>query len=182
VSPARAPLPLPDPPLSGAGFRLRPWTAQDAPALVAAWADPDVARWTAVPARADAATARRWIGGEAGRRQRGLALDLVIDVAGAVAGEVGLAGLGPHPGTVEVGWWVAAGHRGRGLATAAVRLVAEWATAELSVERLLARCHPDNPASSAVAQGAGFGPATGATPGPEALWSYPGPEGGTVPS
>jgi RimJ/RimL family protein N-acetyltransferase len=36
---------LPDPPISLSGFRLRPWTTTDVPALVAAWQDPEMARW-----------------------------------------------------------------------------------------------------------------------------------------
>lgn len=173
---APTPLPLPDPPLAGDRFHLRPWVPADAPALAAAWVDPEVARWTGVPPEHDEAAARRWIAGEEHRRQRGLALDLVVDTGGTVAGEVGLAGLGRRPGTAEVGWWLGADHRGRGLAAAAVQLFAEWATAELSLDVLLARCHHDNPASAAVARRAGFA-AVG-----EALWCYPAPDGGTVPT
>jgi ribosomal-protein-alanine N-acetyltransferase len=182
VTAALTPLPLPDPPLVGDGFRLRPWVPADAPALAAAWTDPEVVRWTGVPPQHDEAAAARWIDGDAHRRQRGLALDLVVDVDGAVAGEVGLAGRGAGAGTVEVGWWVAPEHRGRGLAAAAVRAVAEWATAELHVDRLVARCHPENPASSGVARRAGFAEVAGSGSGPEAVWCYPGPEGGTVPT
>ena len=45
---APTPLPLPDPPLAGDRFHLRPWVPADAPALAAAWVDPEVARWTGV--------------------------------------------------------------------------------------------------------------------------------------
>jgi [ribosomal protein S5]-alanine N-acetyltransferase len=182
VSPAPAPLPLPDPPLAGEGFVLRPWAPADAGALAAAWADPEVVRWTGVPADHDARAARRWIEGDEHRRQRGLSLDLVVDVAGTVAGEIGLTGLGHRPRTAEVGWWVAAPHRGQGLATAAVGLLAEWATDELSLDVLVARCHRDNPASAGVARRAGF-IALPADAGPgEVVWCYPLPDGGTVPT
>jgi RimJ/RimL family protein N-acetyltransferase len=36
---------LPDPPISLSGFRLRPWATTDVPTLVAAWRDPEMARW-----------------------------------------------------------------------------------------------------------------------------------------
>ena len=59
-------IPLPDPPLRSGDLRLRPWRLDDAPALVAAWADPEIQRWTAVPERA------RPRGGRAlDRRRRG---------------------------------------------------------------------------------------------------------------
>lgn len=170
MSAARPPIPLPDPPLAAGPLVLRPWTTDDAPALAAAWADPDVERWTGVPGRTDEGAAQRWIAGEADRRARGLALDLVIEVDGEVAGEVGLTAIDPDPGTAEIGWWVAPGHRGRGLAAEAAKLVASWAVEELCVETVVARCHRENPASSGVARAAGFAPAS-AEP-PEEVWQF----------
>lgn len=152
----RRPIPLPDPPLQDGAIELRPWRPGDGPTLAAAWADPDVARWTGVPPRADVAAAERWIGGEADRRLRGMALDLAIEVDGEVVGEVGLVDVDDHPGVAEMGWWIAPEHRGRGVAAAAAHLVAEWAVDELSVAAVVARCHRGNPASSAVARSAGF--------------------------
>jgi RimJ/RimL family protein N-acetyltransferase len=154
------PLPLPEPPLADGELRVRPWRAEDAAALALAWADPEVARWTGVPAACDEAAARRWIDGDAARRAAGRSLDLVVEVDGAVAGEVGLVGPGLlRPGaSVEIGWWVGPAHRGRGLATRAVRLVAAWAVEELDRPVLEAVCDPANPASAAVARRAGFTP------------------------
>lgn len=178
-----AALPLPDPPLAGPGFVLRPWTPADAAALAAAWEDPEVVRWTGVPPAHDEGAARRWIAGDAGRRQRGLSLDLVIEAGGAVAGEVGLTGFDARHRSAEVGWWVAAAHRRHHLATEAVRAVADWATGELDLDTLVARCHRGNPGSLGVARAAGFGPVGGGAPsGPEeVVWCYPPPAGGTVP-
>ncbi len=55
-----------------------------------------------------------------------------------------------------MGWWLAREHRGRGHASQAVRLLTDWAVAELCVEGVVARCHRANPASGAVARRAGF--------------------------
>lgn len=155
-------LPLPDPPLIDAELSLRPWDPADAVALAAAWADPEIAGWTGVPGVHDLAAARRWIDGDAARRQRGLSLDLVAVVDRAVVGEVGLTSIDPAAGQAELGWWLGADHRGRGLATRAVRLFATWALEELCVDRLVAACHRDNPSSGAVARRAGFdGPVSG---------------------
>lgn len=153
---SRVPVPLPDPPLADGELLLRPWAPTDASTLAAAWADPDVARWTGVPAANDEAAARRWIQGDADRRARGLALDLAIERDGAVVGEVGLADIDPDAGTAEIGWWIAPEHRGEGVATRATRLVATWAVDELAVAAITARCHRANPASGAVAEAAGF--------------------------
>ena len=149
-------IPLPDPPLSEGVLRLRPWSLEEAPALVAAWADPEVARWTNVPNRCDEAFARHWIEGDEQRREGGLALDLVVDVGGQVVGEVGLSSIDPQAGRAEIGWWIAADHRRQRYAVRAVRLVADWAVGAQLVEALVARCHPENPAASAVAERAGF--------------------------
>lgn len=174
------PIPLPDPDLVDSDLVLRPWSAPDAPELVLAWADAEVARWTGVPPRTDLPTATRWIAGDADRRARGLSLDLAVDLAGGIAGEVGLAGFDATRRTAEIGWWIGPAHRGAGLATRAARLLAAWAVEELCVDVVLARCAAANPASGRVARGAGFdlldrgdgtevwcfGAATGATLGP----------------
>jgi RimJ/RimL family protein N-acetyltransferase len=149
-------LPRPDPPLVDGAVRLRPWAVEDAGALAAAWADPDVACWTGVPPVRDEAAARRWIEGDDARRAAGLSLDLVVEVAGEVAGEVGLTGFAGAGGPAEIGWWIGPDHRRRGLATSAVRLVAAWAVGPLGLAAVEAHCHPDNPASGAVAHAAGF--------------------------
>ena len=150
-------IPLPDPPLvwpAEARLVLRPWRPDDAPSLVAAWADPDIQRWTGVPDPRDVDAAARWIRGDEERRRRWLSLDLVIDRAGEVAGEVGLSSFDRDAGTVEIGWWTAAERRRLGVATAAATLVVDWARRELGV-RCLARCDVANPGSVAVAQRAG---------------------------
>ncbi len=166
LAPGCPALPVPDPPLAEGDLLLRPWRVADAPVLAAAWADPEVARWTGVPTRHDEAAARRWIEGDEARRQRGLSLDLVIDLGGVVVGEVGLTGFDANAAEAEVGWWLGAPHRGQGYASRAVRLLTDWAVDELAVDRLVARCHRANPASGAVARRAGF---VGPEPAPDQL-------------
>ncbi|HYZ97457.1 MAG TPA: GNAT family N-acetyltransferase [Acidimicrobiales bacterium] len=157
------PLPLPDPELADPrrGMRLRPWRSdpRDAAALAAAWADPAVAAGSRVPDDPSPAAARRWIAGEAERRARGLALDLVVGQVGAddVWGEVGLRGLDPVIRRAEVGWWLAPEVRGCGVAATAVDLLASWALGPpLGLHQVWARIDPDNAASVRVASDAGF--------------------------
>ena len=131
---------------------LRPWRPADADALAAAWADPEIARWTAVPEDRSVAAAARWIAGWDERRRRGLALDLVVTAADddAVLGEVGVAFVTDPP---TIGWWVVPAARGRGVATTALR---RFVDQFLTVDEVVAEVDEANPASVAVARAAGF--------------------------
>lgn len=126
---------------------LRHWRAQDAPALEAAWADPDIARWNPPPDRLDAAA---WIAGAEERWEHRLALDLVIEPG--VAGEVGLSGFTTGPARAELGVWVAAPHRRTGAARRAVEAVTAWALDPdgLALDQLWARTDPANVAAEAL--------------------------------
>ncbi|MEY2422630.1 MAG: hypothetical protein QOI95_2697 [Acidimicrobiaceae bacterium] len=149
-------LPLPEPPLNDGDVRLRPWSVHDVDALVAAWADEEIQKWTLVPAQRGRDHALRWIAAEQLRRDRGLALDLVISPANAedetVLGEVGMVPLAGGPSRAELGWWVSAAHRRQGIATRAVGLFATWLRADLAFTDLFAEVDPDNPASVWVAE------------------------------
>ena len=155
---------LPDPPLVDAavGIVLRPWSgsAADATALAATWADPAVAAACRVPDDVSPAAAARWIAGDADRRAAGRSLDLVVapvDAGVAVLGEVGLRTVGRARRRAEISWWIAAEHRGRGLATAAVALLAGWALSPaVGFDQIWARIDPTNRASAAVAERVGF--------------------------
>ncbi len=154
-------IPLPDPPLTDGVVRLRPWgeDAGDAAALAAAWADPEIQKWTSVPVRRTEADAAEWIAGVTARRLRSVALDLVISPAAAddpaVLGEVGFVTMLGGPARAEMGWWVGAAHRRQGIASRAVGLFAAWARLTLEFE-LFAEVDPDNPASIWVAESAGL--------------------------
>jgi len=87
-----------------------------------------------------------------------------------VLGEVGLRNADPIRRRAEASWWIAADHRGRGLATAAVRLLADWAVSPAGgLDQVWARVAPHNLASGAVAAAAGFAALGGA--GGTTVWS-----------
>ena len=158
-STGRPRLVLPDPPLQVGALVLRPWEAGDRDALVAAWADPEVGRWTAVPDSRGPKVAARWIAGGCRRRDEGLALDLVgVSVEdGRVLGEVGLSAFDVERGAARIGWWTAVSERGRGVATAMVRALTGWAHGgPLALWAVVAEVDPANPASAAVARAAGY--------------------------
>ncbi|HEX2577664.1 MAG TPA: GNAT family N-acetyltransferase, partial [Aquihabitans sp.] len=127
--------------------------------------------------------AARWIAGEAERRDRGLAVDLVVadpDHHDDVLGEVGLVVVEPARRWAEVGYWLAEPARGRGRATAALTVFSDWALADLSLRRLFARTSVDNPAAAAVARGAGYELAGEAGEGMQ-VWVRDRDVAGTVP-
>ena len=70
------------------------------------------------------------------------------------SGGIGARAYGPS--IVEIGYWVKAGARGRGVATRALALLARWAFDELGAARVELRAEPDNVGSQRVAEKAGF--------------------------
>ncbi|MEU5822025.1 GNAT family protein [Streptomyces sp. NPDC047803] len=78
---------------------------------------------------------------------------------GVLAGTVDLrfAGEGLAPGQVNVAYGLYPSWRGRGLATRAVLLACQYA-ARVGGEQAVIQVEPENPASAAVAQRAGFTP------------------------
>ena len=149
---------LPVPHLAGPTILLRPWRVTDAPALLAAWHDPEIRDRLRVPEPVDEALAVRWISQRELAWADGRSVDLAVTdpPSGTVIGEVGLSGLDPVRRAALVGWWIAESWRGQGRATEAVRLVVDWALSEGPLEAVLAEIGADNPASLAVARHAGL--------------------------
>lgn len=141
-------------------IRLRPWHVDDAPALSRAWHDPAIVAGSTPPTDRSVEAAARWITGCDERRRAGVAFDLVIaDRADdAVLGEVGFSRFDVERRAALMGWWVHEEARGRGVATAAVALLADWVLESSGVDHVLAEIATDNPASHAVARAAGFEP------------------------
>ena len=115
---------LPEIPLDDGVVTLRPWRVEEADWYVAETADPEIQRFTTEPPDLDPAAVRAAI--EDMLASRGHAGLVITDaVTGQLPSNAGLAP-GPDAGVGEVSYWVAAGARGRGVATRAVPLVG-WA-------------------------------------------------------
>lgn len=71
---------------------------------------------------------------------------------------LGGCGLYPRvgPGAVELGYWLAAGHTGRGLATDAARTLTTLAFESPNIDRVEIRCDPRNVASARVPERLGY--------------------------
>jgi RimJ/RimL family protein N-acetyltransferase len=140
---------------------LRPWSDDDAGALVRRINDPEVALYLdLVPQPYTRADARAWFALSAEGWRTGTAATFAIHIAG-IDGPVG--GIGVRflseleEGGAEVGYWVGAEARGRGIATTATRAVARWAfDAVPALARLQLRADVQNVASNRVAEKAGF--------------------------
>jgi RimJ/RimL family protein N-acetyltransferase len=65
-------------------------------------------------------------------------------------------GLGRIEGHCELGYWLIPDARGRGLGTAAIRLVSRWVLRDTGVYRLVAYVEPHNLASCALLRKCGF--------------------------
>ena len=149
--------PIPAPELADDSVVLRPWADDDWPLLVDGWNDREVAAWTSPPDDRTEAAARRWIAGQDLRRARWLALDLVIEDRrqGTLVGEIGLSSFSTER-TVEIGYWMLASGRGRGLATASVRLLSDWVVTTMPSLTVIAEVDVSNTASTSVLRRSGY--------------------------
>jgi RimJ/RimL family protein N-acetyltransferase len=146
------------PTLRNGDLVLRPKTPADADALTAACQDPEIPRWTAVPSPYTRADAERFIVASEAEAAAGKAANLLaVDARdGSLLGSFSVLELDRTPGSGEIGYWVAAEARGRGVATRAVQLLADWAREELGLTRIEILAHLDNAPSRKVAEKAGF--------------------------
>ncbi len=138
--------------------RLRPPADGDAGRIARICADPEIARWTNVPAPYTLEDARAWMALAAVERERGTALHLVA-VRTADDRVVGAAALRlhelPEP-HADAGYWVAADARRTGIAARAVDLVSGLAFGALSLAAVELVVSPQNEASLAVARRCGY--------------------------
>src|SRR3954454_24060518 len=151
-------IPLPDPSLDDGTVALRPWDPSDLFPLVEAAQDPEIPRWTAVPAPYSEHDAREYLArAEIDRRSgRELGLAVVSSEDGTLLGSCGLARFDWQDRKVEVGYWVAAAARRRGVGARATGLLSRWALVSLGMERVELLANPLNEASQHLAERAGF--------------------------
>lgn len=140
--------------------RLRAWRESDVPDNLMAFADAVVQRFSWPHSRAFTEDDARTFFDE--REQRRLdGREISFALVYPQDEELVLGGGSIHELDLEqaragIGYWLAAPARGRGVATNAVRLMSDWAFAELGLARLEITCAPDNVASQRVAERAGF--------------------------
>lgn len=134
---------------------LRAFGPADADALVEALRDPVIARNTSrIPYPYRMAQAGEFIAYAARAVETGPGYPFAVEENGRLVGAAGIdekAG-----GAVELGYWIAAPERGRGLAQEAGRRACQFAFEELGVAAIAAGRFIDNPASGRVLAAIGF--------------------------
>lgn len=135
---------------------LRPWSADDIPALVEACADPEIMRWAGLPRPFDAAAAAAFVAetdalwGDG----TGAPFAIVDAAAGTLLGAI--TRFGPDGHRATLGCWVAAAARGRGVGTRVIRAITDWTFATTETVRVEAFILADNEPSHAMMARAGF--------------------------
>jgi [ribosomal protein S5]-alanine N-acetyltransferase len=144
--------------ISDRSIRLRLRADADTPAVVAACRDPEVPRWTRVPEPYDERTAAEWTVESKRQQEAGEGLHLVIADAESdeFLGSIGVHDIDRAEGRCNIGYFLAPEARGRGVMRRAVQLLSRWAFENLPVERIEITIHPENAASRAVAEHAGY--------------------------
>jgi RimJ/RimL family protein N-acetyltransferase len=144
------------PTLSDGPVVVRPVRETDIAPMVAACRDPEISRWTRVPSPYTREDAERFlaIAETEARAGQGVAL-AIADAGDRLVGTIGLMEL-DGGGYGEIGYWLAAEARGRGVAARAVVLLRDWAHATLGLTTIEILSHRDNVPSQRVAERAGF--------------------------
>ena len=136
---------------------LRPPDAAEAVDALAMVLDPDTVRWNPVSSVVDVATAREWCERLADWSDGDHATFSVLDAdTRRLVGTVSLHKVDHDQRTAEMGYRVAPWARGRGVATASVRVVTDWAFARLGLRRVQLFHAVANEASCRVAVKAGY--------------------------
>ncbi len=144
------------PRLSDGQITLRPWLPDDVRAVFAACQDAEIARWTNVPNPYRLSNAEGFIAHSIACWGDGTAAMFAITdaVTGQLLGSMSREPLEGHIATF--GYWLAPEALGRGAATQALRLIADWTLATTDVIRLQTYTDVGNDSSGAVAERAGF--------------------------
>jgi ribosomal-protein-alanine N-acetyltransferase len=157
VVPAGSLAARPQPTLTaGSDVLLRPWSLDDAQAVMDAYQDEAIQRWHVQ--RADSlAEAREWITGWQGgwAAETGAIWAVVETGSGMLLGRAGLKHLKFSDGTADVAYWTVPAARGKGVCPRAVDAMASWAF-EAGFHRLDLEHAVGNTASCRVAEKTGF--------------------------
>ncbi|WP_438290732.1 GNAT family N-acetyltransferase [Streptomyces sp. HUAS TT7] len=146
------------------GLVLRPWRADDAEAVIEAYRDPDIARWTTSPMETpeDALRwlERQWEDAETGKRLSFAVCEPQLDGEyGKLLCNISLKWNDDSREIGEVGYWTLAHARGQGVAPRALEALSTWAFDAFAGDglRRLELLHQiDNLASCRVAEKTGY--------------------------
>ena len=142
---------------AGLGVLLRPWSLDDAQAVLDAYQDEAIQRWHVQ--RADSlAEARDWIAGWQGGwpAETGASWAVVEEESGTLLGRAALKHLAFADGNADIAYWTVPEARGKGVCSRAVDAMASWAFDVADFYRLQLEHAMANTASCRVAEKTGF--------------------------
>jgi RimJ/RimL family protein N-acetyltransferase len=135
-------------------FVLRPWRAEDAPAVAEAYSEPGIRRWHV--RSMTVGEARTWIDSWPGRWARESGGGWAIAGESGLLGQISLRRLDLADGLGEVSYWVLPAARGQGVATRALCALSGWLFDHVRLHRIEVAHSTMNPASCRVAENAGY--------------------------
>jgi RimJ/RimL family protein N-acetyltransferase len=145
--------------LATARLRLRDFTDDDWPAVLAYQSDPRYLRYYAWTGRTEPevrAFVGRFVAQQAEQPRQRFQLAVVLPGAGRLIGNAGVRRDPERPWEAELGYELAPDFWGRGYATEMAGALLAFAFGELHVHRLAAHCVADNTASARVLEKLGF--------------------------
>jgi RimJ/RimL family protein N-acetyltransferase len=147
---------VPVPELSDGVIFLRRWDDGDVEANVSACRDSELIRWVPrIPDPYDESDAREFLGHAAKGWEEGTFYGFAVAEQGT-GRLVGSIGVSVSDAIGEVGYFVLAGERRRGIGERALRIVSRWALEELGLARLQLSVIVGNGASARLAEKTGF--------------------------
>src|SRR4051794_25418674 len=144
--------------LSDGVVLLRPFVRRDVPAITRNCSDPEVPRWTRIPSPYTVAHADLFIDRMEMEAARGTAVAFAVCAVGEgeALGALTVLRIDWESLRGDLGYYLGADGRGRGLMTRAVQAVCPWVFAKLGLQRLQIHTDVDNVPSQRVAEAAGF--------------------------
>jgi len=143
--------------VSAGSYTLRPWEAADVSWVYDACQDAEIQRFTDVPKPYRPADAVALL--ELSRRGRAEGSAYAFAICRTdndeLLGAIDLRDVA-HRGSGKIGYWLAPGARGEGVATSALDALARWALERLGLQELRVNIAATNVASRRVAERAGF--------------------------
>jgi [ribosomal protein S5]-alanine N-acetyltransferase len=138
-------------------YKLRPFRKGDEPSLAENINSRKIERYTLnIPYPYKLENARQWVSynRKLARKKDRSQLNFALDSGGRVIGSVGLSAMNGH--RAEMGYWLGVKYWGKGIVTAAVKLLTNYALKELGLRRVYAHVVPANRASVRVLEKAGY--------------------------
>ncbi len=142
--------------LSDGVITLRPPDDRDIDALYRECQDPEIQRWTGVPSPYHRANAIEYLARVEREEAAGKIVAFVAVDGHDLLGSFSVMELDRAPHYGEIGYWVAASARGRGVASRAVTLLRDWCASGLGLEVIELLIHEENQPSQRVAERTGF--------------------------